>query len=226
MNTEWVKRGINGRRSRLVGDTPSDGWDTPDEAQSEAAQQQTAKRRREAWDVFAGFYLAFFNDVLNIVSGLLWRYSLRDRDMAEQLTQEAFMKAWDALPQKNPQISFLDWIKVIALNGARSYVRKRKREISFNQAMQLPANTPTPLEPSPEEQAERNSSTEALRVKIERVMQRLTKKQRRMLELHHGQEKSVKEIAEMLGIKSASVRQMIWRASARFRELWKEEEGT
>jgi len=50
----------------------------------------------------------------------------RDRDMAEDLTQEAFVQAWRKLSSFRGDSAFGSWLYRIATNTALSYLRKQK----------------------------------------------------------------------------------------------------
>jgi RNA polymerase sigma-70 factor (ECF subfamily) len=49
-----------------------------------------------------------------------------DRALAEDLTQDAFVKAYRALPNTRPDLAFKAWIYRIATNTAISHLRRRK----------------------------------------------------------------------------------------------------
>ena len=50
----------------------------------------------------------------------------KDRDMAEDLTQEAFVQAWRKLSSFRGDSAFASWLYRIATNTALSYLRKQK----------------------------------------------------------------------------------------------------
>jgi DNA-directed RNA polymerase specialized sigma24 family protein len=59
----------------------------------------------------------------------VYRYLLRltgSHDEALELTQEAFIKAWEALPAWRPEAQFRTWLFRIASNAAMDTLRRRK----------------------------------------------------------------------------------------------------
>ncbi|NTV53793.1 MAG: RNA polymerase sigma factor, partial [Candidatus Firestonebacteria bacterium] len=57
------------------------------------------------------------------------RRLVRRPETAEDLTQEAFLKAWQAFDRFDPQKSFLPWILQIARHTALDYFRKHRELI-------------------------------------------------------------------------------------------------
>ncbi len=201
-----------------MGDSPPgdlDSW--PDVELVGLAQMRIEGGILIAWEAFKVLWRRYVNEVANTVHVFLLRtYFISDHDLAEQLTQEAFVKAWDALPKKNPQAPFIAWIKRIAINEAWQDRRKHRREIALTNDEEQSTDNSDPLEQSPEEQA-------ALQDAIERTKMRLSEQERAVFTLHHEQGYSEAEIASMLGIRVSSVRQTLWRATRRFREEWLKE---
>lgn len=207
-----------------MGDTPSDGLDTRfDEELVNVAQQRIVGRLIEAWAAFETLELRHFQAAMNKVHGYLWRHFLQDQDLTEDLTHEAFMEAWETLPQKQPELPFLLWVQNIALQVARRYVYKTERETPLNDEVQ-PSRSGFIWPLSPEEVAQRNPTKAALRVKLVHIMQSLNENQREILRLHF-EGLNHREIATMLQIKPESVRQKLWRALKLLRDTWKAEEG-
>ena len=62
------------------------------------------------------------------VFSLLYRM-VRDRELAEDLAQETFLKAWKALARFDPGRRFSSWIFKIAHNSALDELRRRRRQL-------------------------------------------------------------------------------------------------
>jgi RNA polymerase sigma-70 factor (ECF subfamily) len=179
-----------------------------------------------AWEPFEVLYQRYVKEVLNTVYRfLLKHYSLSDEDLAWQLTQETFLRAWEHLPQKNPKSPFLAWVKLIGINQARQYMRQQNRIIAIKDLIQYPPDDLVLLSQSPEDQVVMLLSRAELRGKIERVKLRLSPKQRLVLTLHLEQGYPIQQIAVALHIKPSSVTQTLSRATHRFKEEWIKEEG-
>ena len=72
------------------------------------------------------------------IYNLIYR-KVGDRETAEDLCQEVFLKAWQALPNFKEQSVFYTWLYQIAFNCSIDYIRKRDREIIFA-CEELPQN--------------------------------------------------------------------------------------
>ena len=57
------------------------------------------------------------------IVNMAWRYC-RDRSRAEDLAQEAFLRAWRALPQWRRESSFSTWFYALAANLFRSELKR------------------------------------------------------------------------------------------------------
>ena len=54
---------------------------------------------------------------------------IRDREQVEDLTQEAFIKAFSSLKSFNEEYAFSTWLYKIATNNCIDYIRKRKLQM-------------------------------------------------------------------------------------------------
>jgi RNA polymerase sigma-70 factor, ECF subfamily len=128
---------------------------------------------------------------------------------AENLTQETFTRAWKArknLPGlENPRA----WLYRIATNAARDYAR-RERLLAW-----LPFHED---EPGLRAESHEDSSLEAERVRLALIQ--LPPEYRTPLVLYTCQGVSVEEIAAVLGISAAAVRQRLVRARRALREAY------
>ena len=61
------------------------------------------------------------------IYNLIYR-KVGDRETAEDLCQEVFLKAWQALPNFKEQSVFYTWLYQIAFNCSIDYIRKRNRQ--------------------------------------------------------------------------------------------------
>ena len=97
----------------------------PGDAQRFQAQDEDAEavRRVLAGDVsaFEGIVRRWQGRLVN----LAWRFC-RDRTMAEDLAQEAFVKAFRSLGTFRAESAFSTWLTAVALNTCRSALRGRE----------------------------------------------------------------------------------------------------
>ena len=96
-------------RGRMTAETPADR-DKADAALAAAGDTQAFERLVVRWQ--------------GRLLGLAWRFC-RDRAMAEDMTQEAFVRAYRALPRFRSDAAFGTWLTAIALNSYRTALRDR-----------------------------------------------------------------------------------------------------
>jgi RNA polymerase sigma-70 factor (ECF subfamily) len=70
---------------------------------------------------FARLFETYHAPILNYLHRMVG-----DRAVAEDLTQDAFIKAYNALPGTRPDLAFKPWLYRIATNTAISHLRRRK----------------------------------------------------------------------------------------------------
>lgn len=132
---------------------------------------------------------------------------------AEDLTIEAFGKAFKNLHQYTPNFAFSTWLFKIATNNCIDFIRKRKANlISIDQPDEETDKTPSQnLEaevPDPEESLI-NSQKERL---LKELINKLKPRYRRLIELRYFEELSYEEIAEELELPLGTVKAQLFRA--------------
>jgi len=71
-------------------------------------------------------YRLVYERYKDYVAGLVWRL-VRDGEVARDLTQETFLKAFKALNKFRAESSFKTWLSRIAVNQCKDYLRGLKR---------------------------------------------------------------------------------------------------
>lgn len=141
----------------------------------------------------------------------VWVYLSRitnDRQLADDLLQEAYYRFYRAGRSYESETHRRNALYLIATNIARDAARRR-RHAEF-----------VPLPESDELRGdERTAARVESRTDLARAMQQLKPAQREMLWLAYGQGASHNEIAEVLGLKSASIRLLLFRARRKLAAL-------
>jgi RNA polymerase sigma-70 factor (ECF subfamily) len=135
----------------------------------------------------------------------------RDASEAEDAVQEAFVKAYHALPRFRTGAPFRPWIVRIAANEARNRVRSSRRREGL--ALRAAAE-PRDEAPSPEAAALAREDAEALAGALGRLREpdRLVIAYRFLLELSEA------EMADALGVAPGTVKSRLSRAMTRLRK--------
>jgi RNA polymerase sigma-70 factor (ECF subfamily) len=135
---------------------------------------------------------------------------LRDRAAAEDLAQEVFVKLWQALPRYDGRAKLSTWIYAITRNAAISALRSRRRSVSMSDPAVF------------EEVESRDAAPETGDddASLWREVHALPEKQRQAVILYYQEERSVEEVAEMMGLPLNTVKTHLHRARAALREGW------
>jgi RNA polymerase sigma-70 factor, ECF subfamily len=150
------------------------------------------------------------------VFALLFRM-VRDRELAEDLSQETFVKALNAIDSYRPEFKFSSWIFKIANNAAIDHLRRRELDtLSLDgsphaetpEAMQATALQIGMRQESPLEAVEARELGGA----IEAAIGRLRPEYRSCILLRHVEGRAYEEIAEILSLPLGTVKTYIHRA--------------
>ncbi len=137
-----------------------------------------------------------------------------NREDAEDLTQEVFVKAFEALPRFKGKSSFYTWVYRIAVNKTINYRKKRNRKRalsldSFDQDIKLDdAYHEMTAKGSPL----RNISLSELQKKLNEALLNLSEKHRTVVVMHDMQGIPHDEIAKVVGASVGTVRSRLFYA--------------
>jgi len=141
---------------------------------------------------------------------------VRDDSDTEDLTQEALVKIIAGLIHLRDPSALSAWTRRIAVNLAKDHRRKRRlREVPLDE------NTAQAVLPGWDGSADALEGQDALA----RGMATLSDAQRAVLELHYLQDLSYSEIAQQLGIPSATVNSRLHRGLASLRAWFRSRPG-
>ncbi len=139
---------------------------------------------------------------------------VRDQAEAEDVVQDAFIKAYRALPQFRGDAAFYTWLYRIGINTAKNYLAMHHSKVptstdsnaeeaeTFDDADQLrDNNTPESL-----------LATKQIAATLTTAMESLSEDLRTAITLREIENLSYEEIAEMMGCPIGTVRSRIFRA--------------
>jgi RNA polymerase sigma-70 factor (ECF subfamily) len=139
--------------------------------------------------------------------------SLRDRESAENLTQECFVRAYRARDQFRGESSFGTWLMQIASNLVRSHEGSRRLSFwrrAFRSSVDVSAvgEWIPDNQLSPEASAVERQQVEA----VWRVVAGLSERQRTVFLLRFVEDMELAEIATVTGMKEGTVKVHLFRA--------------
>ncbi len=143
---------------------------------------------------------------------------VRDREVANDLVQETFMKAFSSLESYRSEFRFSTWLYKIAANASIDHLRKRRiKALSLDNPIETTEGS-VGLEVAdyshhPEREMVRREQASS----IAEAIDQLPEKYRRVIIARHREEKSYEDIARELNVPVGTVKARIFRA----RELLK-----
>lgn len=158
-----------------------------------------ARARRGDAAAFTRIFEQYNSRIVNYIYGLV-----HDRELANDLAQDSFLKAYKALPRMDDDLRLLPWLYRIAGNTAFSALRRRKliRWLPLLSDGIAATNTDGHV-----------VEAEA----VARALAKLPSKYAAPLLLHSHEGMSCPEIAEILGISTGAVKTRLFRAREAFR---------
>jgi RNA polymerase sigma-70 factor (ECF subfamily) len=159
-----------------------------------------------------------FDGLVRLYQDRIYRLALRmvGPEAAEDVAQQAFVKAWQALDRFDERSTFGTWLYRIAINACLDELRRMSRE------------RPVPLDDvawtlaGDDDVAEMVAEEDALdrrRAALAWALERLPSEDRLILHLRTGEERSYEEIGALLGLNIRTVGTRLYRARARLHAL-------
>ncbi len=129
-----------------------------------------------------------------------------NRHVSEDLTQEAFLRAWNHLGQLKDERALNAWLYRIASNVSCEYWRKHKRrENATRQKMALQTST------QHESEFQRAGNNEQLE-QLQDAVTSLSWKLRQAVVLHYAQQFTIADAAKVAGVKDGTFKSRLNRA--------------
>jgi RNA polymerase sigma-70 factor, ECF subfamily len=152
-------------------------------------------------DAFAELQRRYQGKVYRLCCALL-----RDRAQAEDAAQESLVRIWKALPSYDGRASLSTWIYTITRNRCLTAIGRRRELASLDAESEL-------LDERERRDAEvpEDEQGQAL---LRELVEVLPERYRRVLTLFYYEDRSVSEVAEMLGVPEGTVKTNLFRARA------------
>jgi RNA polymerase sigma-70 factor (ECF subfamily) len=178
-----------------------------------ASDQEVVTRARKGEE---GAYRELVRRYERPVFSLIFRM-VRNRELAEDLSQETFIKVLNALDSYRPEYKFSSWVFKIANNAAIDHLRRRELD-TLSLEGSPHAETPQAVEATALQIGERGETAleevenKELGGEIERAIARLRPEYRTCILLRHVEGRAYEEIAEILNLPLGTVKTYIHRA--------------
>jgi RNA polymerase sigma-70 factor, ECF subfamily len=164
-----------------------------------------------------------FGELVRRYEGKIFRLAqhvTQNREDAEDVLQETFMKAYEHLDQFKGDSKFYTWIVRIAVNQALMKLRRRKtdKSVSLDETIDTGEDTVTREIAAWDEDPEQQFSREELGGILDTAIQSLEPPYRSVFVLRDIEELSTEETADALGLSVPAVKSRLLRARLQLRE--------
>lgn len=152
---------------------------------------------------------------------LAYRMSGNAHD-AEEIVQEAFLRAYQKLGQFAGNANFGTWVYRIAANYAIDRMRQRKSEDARRAAVSNPVEDGIEVDPisrvrDPRPSPERLAGSVELGVRMQRALEELTPAERTAIVMRHWEGCAIEEIAAVLKSSVNATKNTVFRAVQKLR---------
>jgi RNA polymerase sigma-70 factor (ECF subfamily) len=188
------------------------GVPTPSVAMERDADLLEALRAGDRRAVLEGLMQRYRQKVLHLAFSIL-----RDPELAEDLSQTVFVKAWQALPKFDGRAALGTWIYAITRNTCLMEIRRRKPVVSMDDpdssvAVAVEIATATGPAADPE------------RDNLLRMVDRLPANQQQAVRLFYLEDRSYETVAELMGMPLGTVKNLLHRARKQLMQHARSEE--
>lgn len=198
---------------------PSQPSNQPDEAAEAALAALVERARQGDEDAFGEIVRSQYNRVYGVM-----RRMVNNVDDARELTQMAWVKAWQRLGTFEGQSKFTTWLYRLSVNTALDHLRARARrketvyldEVGADETLQHEANLT--VAPS----TERAVDGDEIRDAFHKALESLSPDHRQALMLREVDGLSYKEIAKICGCRMGTVMSRIFYARRAIQDKLKE----
>jgi RNA polymerase sigma factor (sigma-70 family) len=161
-----------------------------------------------------------------LIYNLIFRM-IRNKEDVEDLTQEAFIKAFNSLDKFDKQFSFSTWLFKIATNNCIDYLRKKKlNTFSIDKEIGSEDDDYQFEIPDSERTPDKNLMENERKKILEEAIENLPNKYKSVILLRHRDEKDYEEIAKKLKLPLGTVKAHIFRGRELLNKYLKDKLGT
>ncbi|QQS50124.1 MAG: sigma-70 family RNA polymerase sigma factor [Bacteroidota bacterium] len=130
--------------------------------------------------------------------------------LAEEATQEAFVKAFQNLDKFKQKSSFTTWFYKILVNESLRKIKRKRLEVLPNED-----SLPEDINPEVKNSLDALHQMEQKEI-IQNILQRMPESESLLLRLYYLSEKQVEEIREITGLSLSNIKVSLHRARKRF----------
>ena len=149
------------------------------------------------------------------VHALVWR-KIGDFHIAEEITQDTFLKVYQKLSTLKDPNQFSGWLYVIATNLCRAWLRKKRLKTESLEEAEIESIDEIYSRYVAEERTK--VTVEAQREVVKKLLAKLKESERTVMTLHYFGEMTCEEISRFLGVSTSAVKLRLHRARQRLKK--------
>jgi RNA polymerase sigma factor (sigma-70 family) len=175
----------------------------PDENISLLIEKCKQNNQEAQFEIYKKFYKNMFNTAFRI---------LNNKEEAEDIMQECFLKAFTELHALDNNKAFAGWLKQLVIRSCLNAIQKNKKNnfLSYDDEPQIT--------PSVDPVFETENLDYDLRLKISQSIQNIKSNYRVAISLHYMEGYDLEEISEILNITYGNCRTLLTRAKAALKQ--------
>jgi RNA polymerase sigma factor (sigma-70 family) len=151
---------------------------------------------------------------------------VNNRDDADDLTMEAFGKAFKRLDQYTPNFAFSTWLFKIASNNCIDFIRRKKNVFSLDKNFDSEKTKEKPIDIRSEALDPEEKFIKKQKIKMmQQIVAKLKPRYRELVELRYFKEMSYEEIATRLELPVGTVKAQLFRAREFLYNIMKNSKG-
>jgi RNA polymerase sigma-70 factor (ECF subfamily) len=162
-------------------------------------------------EAFGGIVQKYEKPIFN----LMYR-TTGSRDEAADLTQDAFLRAYDKLHTYRLGHKFYPWLHALSMNVARDFLRSRQRQVETADYNTENAGRMTWSDSSAAAEADRSADSE----RLHHLLRTLSINDREAVLLRFRDDLKMKEIAERLGLSLSGAKMRVHRGLEKLQKAW------
>jgi RNA polymerase sigma-70 factor (ECF subfamily) len=156
-----------------------------------------------SFGAFGELYSIFLDQIYRYVF-----YQVKDRMTAEDLTEEIFLKAWEAMGKfQQKRVPFSAWLYRIAHNHVIDYFRTRRQHVALED-----------VEPAADDNPEQRAEERIVQQELAEVISYLPPQQRQVIILKFIEGLDNEEIAQIMRKRQGAIRMLQMRALTALRQ--------
>lgn len=159
-------------------------------------------------------------DARPLVLAVIHRTGIKDRATAEDIAQDAFIKAWQASETFQSKSKVSSWLCSIARNAAIDHMRKHKRMLLMGDN-RMPEKADMSAFSNPEVKMLEEEYDLSVKSDVETAISKLSDKHATIIRMYHIDDMSYEAIAKSLKIPKGSVMSRLFHARKKMQALLK-----